>query len=71
MDMLGRQSYQGLLDWEVSWPFLKGMDIMSSRELLEQFLHLSERIVDRDVCILYGSSEIHHFSECLPQTVLR
>lgn len=52
MDMLGRQSYQGLLDWEVSWPFLKGMDIMSSRELLEQFLHLSERIVDRDVCIL-------------------
>lgn len=38
MGLPGRHGYQGLLDWEVPWPFLKGMDITSSREeILEHF----------------------------------
>lgn len=46
----GRHGYRGLLDWKVSRSFLKGVDVMSSREeVLERFLHLNERIVGRDV----------------------
>lgn len=50
MGLPGGHGCRGLLDWEVSRSFLKGVDIISSREeVLEHFLHLSERIVDRDV----------------------
>lgn len=53
MGLPGGHGYRGLLDWEVSWSFLKGVDIMAStEEVLEHFLLLSERIVDRDGWIL-------------------